>query len=311
MSSANVTKGIYFALIAAVISGFSVFINKIAVSTIKPPIVFTAEKNALVGLLIIGVIFATFKWKKIKHLTRKETIYLLLIAVIGGAIPFYLFFTGLSQISAINGQLINKTLVFWTAVLAILFLKERMNKTQIIAVLLLFISNFFIGGFMGFKYSTGELLVLLATMLWAVESILAKKILPNVDPDIVTAARMGIGSAILLVMAAIIAPTALKGSIQHMTQVQMFWMVISVSLLFGYVTCWYRALKYAPVIMVASILVAATLITNILSAIFITHAWTLMMGIQSVMIALGVGLFWYAEKTKTKISSTPKLSSVE
>jgi len=228
------SKGIYLAIITAFISGVSNFVNKIAVSTIKPPLVFTAEKNAIVGILIIAVLIVTWKWKKIFSLSKKQILYLVLIGIIGGSLPFYLFFTGLSMIPAINGALIHKTLVLWVAILAIPFLKEKISKLQILAVLLLFSSNFIIGGFTSLQLSRGEFYVLIATILWAVENILAKKILPRVDPDIVVAARMGLGSLILLGASAIVAPIALVKSLTLMPS-QWLLMLVTAALLFGYV----------------------------------------------------------------------------
>lgn len=291
--SSTLKKGIYLAFLTALISGVSNFVNKIAVDVIKPPLVFTAEKNAFVGLLIIGLLIATWKWQKIKKLNRKQIIYLLLIGVIGGSVPFYLFFTGLSQIPAINGAIINKTLIIWVAILAIPFLKERVSPLLMIAVAFRFYANLLIGGLTKFQFSQGELFVLLATMLWAIEYVLAKKILPDVDPDIVTAARMGFGSLILLGAAAVVAPTALVKGLM-LSPNQWFWMIIPVLLLLGYVTTWYRALKFAPVTVVASVLVSATLITNVLSAIFVTHAWNLELGIQAFFTVLGIVFLWLA-----------------
>jgi drug/metabolite transporter (DMT)-like permease len=285
--SSTLKKGIYFAFLTAFISGISNFVNKIAVDVIKPPLVFTAEKNALVGLLIIGILTISFKWKKIKNLTGKQIFYLVLIGIIGGSLPFYLFFTGLSQIPAINGAIINKTLVIWVALLAVPFLKEKMSALQITAVAILFYSNLIIGGFTKFQFSQGELFILLATILWAIEHILAKKILPNVDPDIVTGARMGFGSLILLTAAAITTPTVLVRSL-NVSSTQGFWMTTTVLLLLGYVTVWYRALKFAPVTVVASILVSATLITNVLSAIFVTHIWNIQLGVQAFLTIVGI-----------------------
>jgi drug/metabolite transporter (DMT)-like permease len=302
--SSTLKKGVYLAFLTAFISGVSNFVNKIAVTAIKPPLVFTAEKNAIVGLLIIGILIATWKWKKIKNLNLKQITYLILIGIIGGSLPFYLFFTGLSQIPAINGALIHKTLVFWVALLAIPFLKEKLSKLQILGVLLLFASNFVIGGFVSLQHSRGELFVLIATILWAIENVLAKKILPSVDPDIVVSARMGLGSLILLTATATTVPAALTKSL-FMSQVQWFWLLISAALLFGYVLTWYRALKFAPAITVASILVSATLVTNVLSAIFITHAWNIQLGIQTFLTIVGVvSLCLAAVRTKPN----PKLS---
>jgi drug/metabolite transporter (DMT)-like permease len=308
MSSNNITKGIYFALATVLISGVSNFVNKIAVASIKPPLVFTAEKNVFVGLLIVGILIATLKWKKLKDLKKREIIYLLAIGIIGGSLPFYLFFTGLSQIPAITGALIHKTMFIWVAILAVPFLKEKVSKLQIAAVALLFYANFFIGGLVNIKITQGVLFVFAATLLWAVENILAKKILPKVDPDIVIAARMGIGSLILLAASAVVAPKALSHAL-IMTQSQWFWMGITVALLLGYVMTWYRALRYAPATVVSAVLVSATLITNILSAIFITHKWTLDMGLQSLITVGAIGLFFMASKVNVKNVTPAKAKS--
>ncbi|MGE5041312.1 MAG: DMT family transporter [Candidatus Levyibacteriota bacterium] len=303
--SSKVTKGIYLALCTAFISGVSNFVNKIAVSLVKPPLVFTAEKNLYVGLAIVGLLIFSWKFKEIKKLSGRDVLYLTLIGIIGGSIPFYLFFTGLSMIPAVNGAIIHKTLFIWVAILTIPLLKEKVSKLQILGVALLFFANFFIGGFIKFQFSAGELLVLSATLLWAVENILAKKILPHVDADIVVAARMGLGSIILMAAAFILAPAAtMKGF--NLSEVQWTWMAITVALLLGYTMTWYRALKLAPATTVASVLVSATLITNILSAIFITHAWDITMGIQILLTTLGIGLFWLSSRKTLATHLTAK-----
>lgn len=297
----NTTKGIYLALVTAFISGIAIFVNKFAVTAIQPPLVFTAVKNAGVGLLILAILLASRKWKLVKKLNRRELVYLILIGIIGGSIPFYFYFTGLIQIPAINAAIIHKTLVIWVALFAIPFLKERMSPLQIFGVVLLFGANLLVGGFAGFTFLDGEFLVLIATILWAIENVLAKKILPTVDPDIVTAARMGFGSLILLAAAWLVDPAALTKSLSLNSTPWLF-MIITIATLLGYVMSWYRALKYAPATTVTSVLVVSTLVTNALSAIFITHAWTMLMGIQAVLMIVGIALFLFsAEKVSKKI----------
>ena len=292
---------IYLALTTTFISGVAVFVNKYAVTAIKDPLVFTAVKNGLVGILILALLIATSKWKLIKSLNKKDSVYLLLIGIVGGAIPFYLFFTGLSLIPAINAALIHKTLVFWVALFAIPLLKERMSKTQILGVLMLFAGNLLVGGFKGFTFSKGELFVLIATILWGVENVIAKKALKNIDPDLVTAARMGFGSLILLAAAALTSPNALKGVLTFSSS-QWFWVIISSAALLGYVMSWYRALKMAPATFVTSILVAATLITNILSAVFITHSPSFLFSPQFILIAGGIIVLVIASKKQLSLA---------
>lgn len=292
------TKGIKFAILTALISGISIFVNKFAVSAIKPPLVFTMSKNIMVGILILAILLISKKWQLVKELKRKEMMKLGLIGLIGGSIPFYLFFEGLSQTSAVNSNLIHKSLVFWVALLSFKFLKEKLSFKQILAVLILLGSNLIIGGFEGFKFNQGELMILGATWFWAVENIIAKKTLKTVDPDIVAGARMGLGSIVLFIFALIKYPGFVDKINLDVTQ--LFWLIFTCITLLGYVMSWYRALKYEKAITVTAVLVGATIVTNLLSAIFITKTWTMEMGIQTSLIILGT-YFFVTETKKVKI----------
>ena len=286
----NITKGIYISLATAVISGVSIFVNKFAVDAVKPALYFTSVKNVAVALLIVTIVLATGEWKKIAKLSKKELGYLLLIGIIGGSLPFYLYFTGLSQTPAVNAAIIHKTLVFWVMLMAIPFLKEKVSKWQILGVLMLFAGNVFVGGFKGFKFSQGELMLLVATVLWAVENILAKKVLATVSPNIVTAFRMGLGSIVLMSATIITVPQVLQKSLA-LSNEQFLYMGLTVLFLLAYTTTWYRALKHAPAVVVTSVLVSSTLVTNVLSAVFVTHSWNVTLTVQAVLIVAGLSLF--------------------
>ncbi len=278
------TKGIYLALITAIISGFSIFFNKYAVGVITPPLFFTGMKNVFVALIILALVIGTHKLNTIKKLSAKDIYLLLAIGVIGGAIPFYLFFTGLALVPAINAALLQKTLVIWVALFAGYILKEKMTRTQMFGVAILFIANLLVGGFKGFQFSKGEWMILASSIFWGFEYVLASKALKKIDPDVVILARMGIGSAILLVASLL---TSSKNSM-HISPQGTMWLSLSVILLLGYVATWYRALKYSTVTTVAGILVASTLITNALTALFVTRSFTPLLMTQTILMSLGI-----------------------
>jgi drug/metabolite transporter (DMT)-like permease len=302
----NITKGIYISLATAVISGVSIFINKFAVDAVKPALYFTSVKNVAVALLIVTIVLATGEWKKIAKLSKKELGYLLLIGIIGGSLPFYLYFTGLSQTPAVNAAIIHKTLVFWVMLMAIPFLKEKVSKWQILGVLMLFAGNVFVGGFKGFKFSQGELMLLVATVLWAVENILAKKVLATVSPNIVTAFRMGLGSIVLMSATIITVPQVLQKSLA-LSNEQFLYMGLTVLFLLAYTTTWYRALKHAPAVVVTSVLVSSTLVTNVLSAVFVTHSWNVTLTVQALLIVAGLFIFSKSALNQPKPSTITTL----
>ncbi|MDP2932757.1 MAG: hypothetical protein Q8N81_01340, partial [bacterium] len=79
-----------------------------------------------------------------------------------------------------------------------------------------------------------------------------------------------------------------------------FWIIIPCLLLVAYVLTWYAALKLAPAIYVAALLVPATLITNVLSAIFITHSVNWQLLGSSGLFVFGVAfIVWGAKRLKS------------
>ena len=294
----NFRKGIYLALGTAIFSGIAIFFNRFVVQAVGDPLVYTTLKNSLVALLIFAIIIFFRKLEYIRKLSRRDMVLLTAIGVVGGSLPFYLFFSALAQMPAINAALIHKTLIFWVALLAVPLLGERISAKQIGALGLIFSANLFIGGFKGFTISKPELMILIATILWAAENIIAKVALRRIDPDIVVASRMGIGSFILLLAVGLTGKVSMISSLN----IQQFGLVAITSvILFGYVTTWYRALKVAPVTLVVTILTLATIITNVLSAIFVTHKFTFEQFAQFSLIVAGL---WFFLTTSRKISDS-------
>jgi len=297
------------ALTTAVISGLSNFLNKIAVTTVKDPIAYTTLKNGVVGLFLIGLIIIFGKWREIKGLNRGQLLKLLIIGAVGGFVPFALFFTGLSKTSAINASLIHKTLFVWVLLLAVPLLKEKISRGLLAGMALIFGANLLVGGFTGFKFSTAELMILGATIFWAVENIIAKKALKDISSLTVASARMVFGSIMLL---ALVAWQGNLGMFSSLDGTKWLWTLLASALLSSYVLTWYTALKYAPVTYVATLLVPATLITNILSAIFITHTLTGLVALSGILYTTGAGLtIYFTNKLKSAETQENQVSAVQ
>jgi drug/metabolite transporter (DMT)-like permease len=279
-------RGITFAMMTATISGFSVFANSMAVKGIDP-IVHTTVKNGFAGILVLLVLVISGQWKEIKLLSRRQVGLLLAIALIGGSLAFGLFFTGLKMIGAAQGALIHKTLIFWVAMMAVPLLKEKLSLKMMLGILLLYASSLVVGvkGFTGVHLGHG--FVLLATMLWAVENVIAKITLTTISPNLLVTARMAVGSVFLAGYMVLTgkAPLALA-----LTGSQWLMLMGVGLLLFGYVMSWYRALKLLPVTVTAAILVGATVVTSILDALFITKTLSLATVAQSVLVITGIFL---------------------
>lgn len=270
-----------------IISGTANFLTKIAVTVVDNPVVFTFLKNVIVAMFLIGIIAATRKWREIKRLNRKDIIKLFAIGIIGGGIPFILFFTGLAMIPAINAAFIHKTLFIWVALMAVPLLKERIGGIQLAALLLLIGGNLVLFGLPKFTFGLGELMVFSATLLWAIENIIAKVALKRLSSTLVASARMTLGSLIILI---VIAYQGNLGMLTGLAPLQWGWTLLTGLLLTGYVVCWYTALKYAPATLVASLLIPATFITNLLTALFITQTISSEQLLSGALLIIGVSI---------------------
>jgi len=178
-------KGVTLALITAFISGFAVFINKFGVGFWESSSAYTTAKNMVAAILLTGLILFFYKLTELKQLPSKTWIKLALIGLVGGSIPFLLFFKSITMISAPEAAFIHKTIFLWIALFSYPFLKERLSSVQIIALCILFSGVFLFGAPSHLTFGVGFALALTATILWAIENVVAKITLRKVDPDIV------------------------------------------------------------------------------------------------------------------------------
>lgn len=288
-----ISKGVRLAFFTALVSGLAVFFNKFAVTGNIDPYQFTALKNILVALVLSLVMLMPLVFRKIKDISRKNWIRLISIGVVGGSIPFLLFFKGLSMTSAVSAGFIHKTLFIWVAIMAAVFLKEKISKLQYIALAVLLFGNILLSGFATFRFGLAEAMVLLATLLWSVENIIAKKVLTDIDPKVVAWSRMFFGSIILLVF---VLATSGFGGLFSISTSQWGWIILSVGFLTAYVVSWYHALKHEKASVVASVLVIASPITTLLNAIYQESGFDINKILGILVSILAVILFIYFGK---------------
>lgn len=279
-------KGIYFSLLTASISGVSVFANSIFVTN-TDPLIFALLRNALVAIMITMILWQTNRLRSLPSLTKKQWLQLVGIGAIGGGIPFALFFSGLSMIGAVNGNILHKTLFLWVALLALPILKERLTKMQLVGYAVIFLATFFIGGSFKFVPQLGSYLVLGATVLWAIENIIAKVTLRTIHPMVVSWGRMVFGLPFLLAATIVMGKTDLLWSPAIYTVTPL---LVSSVLLVGYVMSWYAALSKAPATFVSSVLVIAPAITAVLGGAIIGKAITQTQILQYGVLCIGVWL---------------------
>ncbi len=285
----NARKGTYLVLFTALVSGFSIFINSFGVQGFDSS-VYTFSKNIVVAVMLFGIILGAGVLPRLRKLTARHWKQLAAIGLIGGSIPFLLFFKGLQMTTGTTSAFIHKTLFIWVPVFALMFLKEKLTKRLAIAAALLLAGNFLMLR-PDFGLSTGHLLIVAATVLWAAENTLAKYVLRELNGTIVAWGRMFFGSAFILLFLAL---TGKTGLISSMSSAQYLWILVTAVFLLLYVISYYNGLKHIKVTTAACILSLGSPITTLLSFIFKGSAISANQAIGILLIAAGImALFLY------------------
>lgn len=289
--------GILLALGTAAISGLAVFLNADAVRAFGDATAYTTAKNLVAALVLLAVVGAGSRTgaRLTVPRTRGQWAGLAAVGVVGGSVPFVLFFEGLARASSAQAAFLHKTLLVWVAALAVVFLGERLSGLHLLAIGLLVVGQVGLVGGVG-DFGRAEAMILGATLLWAVEVVVAKRILRGVSSWTVGVARMGVGSVVLLAWVAVRGDLGLLTS---MTGTQVGWVLLTGVLLAGYVGTWFAALRRARAVDVTAVLVLAAPLTAALNAVANGVPLAPQLDWLAVLVAGGLLALWASGRTRT------------
>jgi drug/metabolite transporter (DMT)-like permease len=256
--------------------------------------VYTTGKNLVAGVLL--VLLAVVAWspraaaESTVRPTRRQWAAMFLIGVIGGSVPFVLFFEGLARAEATQASFIQKTLVIWVALLAVPLLHERFDKLHALAVIFLVAGQAYLVGHTGtIAFGSGEAMILAATLLWAVEVVVVKRIVGPLPPRLLAAARMGFGTVLLVAWVAV---SGRMGALTGLDAEQWRWILLTGLLLTAYVATWYAALARAQAVDVTAVLVFGAAVTAVLAGV-VDGVAVSVAGVALVTLGAGI-IAWLA-----------------
>src|SRR3954470_12054828 len=85
-------RGVLLALATAAISGLSVYLNAFGVKLVSDAAVYTTAKNGVAALVLVSIALLLGGRREAASLDSRSRTGVLAIAVIGGSVPFVLFF---------------------------------------------------------------------------------------------------------------------------------------------------------------------------------------------------------------------------
>jgi drug/metabolite transporter (DMT)-like permease len=247
------------AALAAAVSGFAVFANGYGVRLFADATLYTTLKNAVVGLLVVlPVALLPGVRRELGRLRRGQWAGLALLAVVGGSVPYVLFFEGLRQTTPATGAVLNHLQFAVVALLAVPLLRERVTPAMWIGLAAL-LAGALLGTDLGaLRWNGGAALVAASTALFGAGFVLARRLLRELSTSTVMAAKMTAGSAALL---AYCAASGRLGAVVHLGGPQWIFVLVTGAILLLFTTATLIAIAHVQVTTVVAIGMAAPAVT--------------------------------------------------
>ncbi|GLB60694.1 DMT family transporter [Cytobacillus sp. NCCP-133] len=178
MEAPNKKYGYLLLILANMIWGGNFVIGRIGVEYF-PPVLFSLLRWVLVFLLLTPFMVKPLKqeWKRL----RKHKPVLLLLAVSGVAGYNTIIYFALQYTTSINASVVNSTTPLFIAIFAVFILKEKLSWQRTAGILLSVLGITFIitrgslDAFLSWSVNPGDLIVLMAVVMWALYSVIGKK----------------------------------------------------------------------------------------------------------------------------------------
>ena len=277
------TKGLLTALLSVIaFSSYPAF-GKTLLNNLSPE-VMTAISQGFAVLSVILIFGLLPEIKKIRKLPKRDIFLLVLISLLAAVIAPLLLLKGLATTSATNVVLLLNIEVVLTCLIAYFWLKEKLTKEQIIGTVIMFLGIAVIttrGFNLGMDFNGGDFLILAATLFWAIATVIFKKYLSKIAPELAVLFRNIFGVVFLTLMIVLIFPHQVNDVIHLDFSTILVLIAFSVLGIFLAQLFWYRALEMISASKVSTITLSEPLFGILFVALLLGE------GINSYQLAGG------------------------
>lgn len=189
----KVDKGVLYMLLAALISALNGAVTKI----------LTEDLTALEVVFfrnLLGVLIIVYALKHTPPILTRGKLHLLITRGVFGFIAMILFFYTITVIPLGEAITLNKTSPWFGTILAFYILKERLNKTTLLALLIGFIGILLITKPMGMSVSYNHFIGILGGFFAAAAYTTIKKIKDIYDARIIVLSFVSVGTFIPMIL---------------------------------------------------------------------------------------------------------------
>ena len=192
----DVARGYMYTVICAVCAGAVPTLFKLLLSDDGPVVV------SGFGMILSGVLLQAYRpWL---NPTKGSVPYLLFLGLVGAGVAYVMFATGLNETTAVNASLLDNAEVLFTALIAYSMLGERLGRGQaamgalIAAGIVVVSTNLDLAGVQFLQGLVGNLLIIGATLLWAVENNVIATVASRFGAPLMSKFRNLIGGLVIV-----------------------------------------------------------------------------------------------------------------
>jgi drug/metabolite transporter (DMT)-like permease len=253
----------------------------------------------VVGLVVLVILAASGRRRAdMAKLGRRQLLLLLLVSLIGGSIPYALYFRGLQLSTPVTASLIDHTQFLLVALFALAVLGERFGAGVWAALAVLFVGLSAGVAASAVRLDPGVPFLVGGTVLFAADFVLMKYLLRGVSPFTVIVFKMGVGSLLLV---AFVAVTGHLGQVTVLAPLQWAYVGITGLILLSFTAASVMGLRHASATAVTAIPAGSPLVTTLLVVVAQGGAVApaRLIGLLLVLLAL-VGLFLLGRRQELK-----------
>ena len=257
-------RGYALAVANMVVSGAAVYVNSLGVRLFDDSTLYTALKNLVAGLLLLVPFAVSARARSGLRVAPRSRGLLVAVALIGGSVPYALYFRGLQLSTPVTAGLIDHLQFLLVAAFAAAFLGERFGMGVWAALVVLLVGLSFGVSVSAVRLDEGTIYLAAATCLFAADFALMKYLLRSVAPVTVMAAKMTLGSLLLLCWVAL---SGRLGAVAGLRPLQAGFVLVTGLILVLFTATSVLGLRLASATAVTAIPAGAPLITTMLVVI--------------------------------------------
>jgi drug/metabolite transporter (DMT)-like permease len=278
----------YFLLILTTFFWGSSWVVVKQLSSELDPILIAILRFALVSVFFLPV--AIWLHRKGERIEKRDWGAIVSLALFGVMLLYILQYYGVSLTSTINASLMVSFNPATTLILSSIFLKEKIEKKKIVAIIIAFFGAFLVisnGNMLGtnIKDIAGSLLSLGSTISWAAYTILNKRALKKYSPLFITVYTSIIGLILLLPFALLSSPAQVL-ALSPYGWAGLLWLAITCTI-FGY-SIWSYTLGRIDASSTAIFIYLVPIFAVVLSYLFRGESITLYTIFGGLLIFAGV-----------------------